>query len=522
MSSGDIKIHIPVPLGGERGDIPDHQLDANFFRELSNFYIDVNGNLCLREGYLPLAATGPTGRIMGMRYFRTAAGVDVTVAANRTELHYFNGSTWTDVTGGTALTSSTSQLSRFIIFPTSGVFNILHVNGKDAPQYGIGSTAFADLGGSPPTGIDVSHAANRVLMLVNPDNIRISDFNNPQVWPSGLTVRLTSGDRMLGLERLGRLSVAIYGEDTQWIARAQLGSFPFRFEMIDEKPGPLSKATVVKDGNNHYYLGVDGVVYRFDGINVVPWHRGMQSYLQTNVNLGNREMCHGVLVRRIRHIFWFFPLATSEAPNAGVYLDLDRRAMGRITIGEITASTQWQTIALTTWADLSAFTWNDIAATFPTWKSFGTGSEPTELLGDTGGQVQLFSSGSTSDNGSPVSGSFELPLRPWAGPDKNFIPLEFESFFRKTTNSVTITPAARASDTLMVEQPSLTTLTTFDITTNQRNSVDLSSVTGGEGRRFVSIRHAVSTDIEAGRVIWLGGMLNGSEAEAPGGPTGTT
>jgi len=522
VATGDIVIPVNVPTGGERGDIPDHQLDANFFRFLQNMYVNDQGRLILRDGFEPLASSGPGGRIMGLAFFRSSGGANRTVASNQTKLFSYDGSTWTDRTGGTAMTATTRQLSRWQVFATSGTYRIIHVNEADAPQRGDGASAFADLGGSPPIAIDIAAAANRVLMLVNPDNIRISEFNDDTTWPAGLTVRLIDrGDRMLGMERLGRLAVAIYGEDSQWIARAQLGSFPFRFEKIDEKPGPISKATVVADGNIHYYLGIDGIVYRFDGVNVVPWHRGLQNYIKSNLNFGNRAMSHGVLIRRIRHIFWFFPLATASSPNAGVYLDLDRRAMGRITIAPVTASAQWTTVALTSWGDLSSFTWANVSSTFATWGAFGGAAEPREILGDDSGQVHAFGSGDGSDNGTAIEGIWEFPLRPWAGPDRNFIPLEFETYFVKTTNSVTVTPSTRSTDTLMTE-PTLANLATFDISTDQRNSIDLSDVGDGAGKRFISLRHTVSTSSEGGNVAFLGGVLSGEAAEVTGGPTGTS
>jgi len=515
-----IQIPVNVPTGGERGDIPDHQLDANYFRELQNMYVNSQGRLILRDGYLPLASSGPGGAIIGLIYFRTSGGSDRTVAANRTGLWSYEASAWVDKTGTTVLTATNSDLARFQVFSTSGNYNVIHVNGKNANQIWDGAAStFSDMGGSPPVAMDVAAAANRVLLLISPDNVRISDFNDPNTYPATLTVRLVDrGDRMLGITRMGRLAAAIYGEDSQWIARAQIGSFPFRFELVDEKPGPISKAAVVPDGKIHYYLGVDGVVYRNDGVNVVPYHRGMQDYVTTNLNFTNREVTHGVLIRRIRHIFWFFPTGVATDPNGGVYLDLDRRAMGRIAIGSITASAQWTIAASTTWDSLSALTWDNIAGTHSTWDSMGGAAEPREVLGDASGQVHSFGAGTGSDDGTAIVGIWELPLRPWAGPGKNFIPLEFESWFRQQSGATTIEPGARVSDTLMTE-PSVTAFTNFDIQTDQRNSINLASATGAAGNRFVSIRHRVSTTTGGGTVSWLGGILGGESSEAAGGPT---
>ncbi len=181
MASGDIIIPVNVPMGGERGDIPEHQLDANFFRFLQNFHLDTKGRLTLRDGYEPFVTAGPGERIQGLAYFKNESGVDRTVAATSTKLFSWDGTSWTDRTN-TVMTASTLQLSRWQVFAESGVVKIIHVNEKDVVQTGTGAAAFADLGGTPPTqSIDVTAVANRVLLLKGPDEVRISDFNNSAV-----------------------------------------------------------------------------------------------------------------------------------------------------------------------------------------------------------------------------------------------------------------------------------------------------------------------------------------------------
>ena len=172
MATGDIIIPVNVPMGGERGDIPDHQLDANFFRLLQNWHIDTKGQLTLRDGYEPLAASGPGTRILGLAHFKNEGGTSRTVASTPTGLWSYDGTSWTDRTA-TVMTASNLQLSRWQVFAESGVVKIIHVNEKDVVQIGTGAANFADLGGTPPTlSLDVIAVANRVLLLKGPDNIR--------------------------------------------------------------------------------------------------------------------------------------------------------------------------------------------------------------------------------------------------------------------------------------------------------------------------------------------------------------
>lgn len=220
MPRGSISHPILVPTGGERSDLPDNKVDANSFRLLQNMMLNRKGELGMRNGYRELAATGPATRIMGLVYWRNASdSTNRTVAATRTGLWRFDGTSWADITGGTVLNAATTDIVRFEVFSTSGAFSVMAVDGVVVPQTWDGAAAtFSDLGGSPPVSVDISAAANRVLLLINPDNIRISDFNNPAVWPAGLTARLPDrGDIKIGMERLGRLAVGIYGEESQWI-----------------------------------------------------------------------------------------------------------------------------------------------------------------------------------------------------------------------------------------------------------------------------------------------------------------
>ncbi len=250
---------------------------------------------------------GPTGGIVGVHHFQTAAGAARTVAANMTGWREFDGTTWNNISGN-ALTGDEDNLVRFQVFSVSGTYKIIGVNTADTAKIWDGAAGtYSDLGGSL-TAIDVSAAANRVMLLISPDTIRISDFNDPETYPAGLTVRLVdSGDLMIGLERMGRTTVGIYGENSEWIARAQLGSFPFRFERLDEQPGPLSSSCIVRDGAIHYYLAEDGNVYRNNAVSVKPVGDAMLRFVRDNLGFTNRKRSHGFLNTSLRTIFWFFP-----------------------------------------------------------------------------------------------------------------------------------------------------------------------------------------------------------------------
>ena len=109
MPRGSIAHPILVPTGGERSDLPDNKVDANSFRLLQNMVLNRSGQLSMRPGYSELASSGPGTRIMGLVYWKTSAAADKTVAATRTGLWKFQGSSWTDITGGTVLSAATTD-----------------------------------------------------------------------------------------------------------------------------------------------------------------------------------------------------------------------------------------------------------------------------------------------------------------------------------------------------------------------------------------------------------------------------
>jgi hypothetical protein len=356
-----------------------------------------------------------------------------------------------------------------------------------------------------------------MLWLVAPDNVRISEFNNPESLPTGngFNVRLVdAGDIMIGMERFNKTSVGIYGDESQYVARAQSGSSPFRFEKVDEAPGPLSAAAIVKVRGAHYWLAEDCNVHRFDSVSVVPVGWAMKRFVESNLHFTNRKMTHGVFIRTLQKIFWFFPGVAQAAPNLGIYFDVRTGEMGRLTFGSsITASAQWRAVNIVTWADLAGFTWDNLAESYPTWDSFGTGGEFREILGDSNGNVHVIGQGDGSDDGAPINVQWEVPLKPYGGMERNFVPATFETWFKKSSNPVDVSLSVGHSDTYM-EEPAFEAKGTFDLSIDQRNDIDISGITE---KRFVTVRHTATTN--RGGIEWSGGILRGEATDLAHGPT---
>ena len=133
-----------------------------------------------------------------------------------------------------------------------------------------------------------------------------------------------------------RTSVAAFGEESQWVIRAQTGTIPFRVEKVTDRIGPLSSAAIVAAGGVIYYLARDYNVYRFDGVNCVEvgWPF---LFVKANIDEGNQLMTHGYYHERHGKIVWVFPPSGSSLPSYGIFLDIKTGEMGRIIYGSVRA-----------------------------------------------------------------------------------------------------------------------------------------------------------------------------------------
>lgn len=520
-------IEFAVPTAGERGDIADNEIPISALRICQNMIRGEKGRLSMRPGHSIIGGTQPGGRIMGLHYFKTASGVDKQVAANKTGVWQFDGTDWLDITlGGSALSGGNLDHVRFETMAVSGVYNVIIMNTANTPKIWNGAAAtYSNLGGTPGASIDGAVCANRLVLLQAPFNLKISEFNDPATYPvgGGFNIALVdSGDLGASIERLSRTSFAALGEESQWIGRAQSGSTPFRIEKVDEKPGPLSTAAVVKYGSVLYWLAEDYNVYRFDGTSCQAIGWAMKPFVSSIIDSDNRKMAHGAYQDDIGKIFWWFPRQLATAPNDGIFLDIRTGEMGRLLYSTgITASSRGRLISATavTWASAGALglTWDTVASTYPTWDSAGgTGSSSRcNFLGDALGKTYAVNRGNGSDNGAAVQGLWEVPLKSYAGWQNNIVPSSFESFFKNNPNSTIINLSVGYTDTLMTDDPVYVAMDSFDIAHEQRNTVDLSSI--GE-KRFITIRHSVSALY--GQVQWMGGLLLGDMAGIDEGSVG--
>lgn len=508
---------VRIPRLGERGDIPAHELPLDALTICQNMLRDNRGRLVMRPGWQPLTTSINT-RPMGIQTWLSGT---LTVVGTQTGWLHYVGSGWQDITG-IPLTGNLRNDVQYAVFPQSGTYLLIGVNGINQPKkWDPATPAYVDIPAAPCAPIDVTVCANRVIMLSLPNVIDISEFNNVDhaqnstLWPGFTAIMADAGDIMILIERLTRTSFSIMGEQSQWIGRAQSGRFPFRFDIVDEQPGPLSIDALIRDGFVQYYLAMDGNVYRFDGIRCTRVGNAMQRWVLDNLNFDNRFMVCSVFKENFRTAFFFFPSATSTACDLGVYYNVDSGEMGRfktVNAPIAVAKPFWKVASLTI-DELDQFssTIDGLDAFFPTIDSMGGQAQMTELLGDDTGLIHIWGKG-RADNANAIEGIWELPLINPGGTNVNYRPAQFETFFEKTGAVTPIEVSLGTTNTL--KQPYTYQIAeTIDASIDERDKqlIDMQKESIDLDRRFITIRHR--TNVTTGGVEWLMGNLRGSPVE---------
>jgi hypothetical protein len=499
-------------VGGAVSDLPELLIPAGMVRRSQNM-LPRFGRLMTRPGLARALQTGLGARGIGGITYKTATGAARIVASTRTKWFKKDATTWTDITPAGQLAATDDDHQRYVMFPTGTPQTnlLIGVNNVDTPKKWDGATAtFGDLGGSPPIARDVLTTDNYVVLLnvVEAGNrfttrIRASATNNPESWPATFSWDLPSGgDEIVGGRTLSRTSFAVYKEDSQWVGIQAPGTLPFRFERVDEKPGPVSPAAIVADGRYHYYLGTDVRVYRFNGLAAEPVTDALDREFLRLMRGTSRRRSFGLRRRDDGSIWFIFPSGAEDADHGISYFPDTGAAYFHVFGVKLSAGWSGDDIPTVTWADLAGFTWDTIAATYPTWESFGGQLVPIEYLASVTGHVYRFQYG-FDDDGAAIPMLWETPRRAWMGTKVTHRVDGLESSFRQQTGGPAVSVSVGVSEALAEEHPAYTAVGTHDTTLATRQ---LLTKDGLEGR-FLSVKYEASTLSGVG-VEYQGALLH--------------
>lgn len=433
---------LPPPLMGFRADLSEWRMPLDFVAEGLNV-ISRDGKIVARSGFRKLEATGFGERVMGGIFYVNQVNVRKTVAGGLTKRKQFTSGAWSDITGP-AWTGNEESQARFATFQYGSTIYAIGVNDKDVTVHWDGAAGTDSALPGAPIAKDLTVVANRVL-YGNPTiggnrypfSVIYSAFNDHTQTPSSNLLTVAHGfGNVVAVRAIGAEAAAVYLDKAQFILTAQGGLAPFRSDFRASQPGPVSAACVVAVGEAHYYIGIDGNVYRFDGSSCVPVGDYVQPAISTSLSANFRGRTHGVFERARREIHWFWVPVGSTMITAGITYHVDRKvwspihAFGR----DISASCEWDEQAALAWTGLSG-TWTALGLTYPTWFSMGGTQNPTQLLGHAGGQTYIYG-GQASDDGD----AFEVVFRyPRQAPDGRIVRVEaIEGFFKQPQSSMSV------------------------------------------------------------------------------------
>lgn len=470
-----------------------------------------DGVVLVRRGQTPVTATAPsTDPVMGGLYYMDMQQLERTVIGTTKKFFQLSGSSWSDITGSTALTGTRDNQVRFAVFPFGQNTRLIAVNDVNVPQVYTGSGTFSDLTGSPPIALDVTVAFQRAILgnvtvggTRRGSSIWISGFQDPTSWNPQDEVSLPEAyGPIIAVQTLNPQLFAIYKDASQWVGIGTGGLFPFIFELRDHQPGPCSPASVVQVENFHYYLGHDGNVYRFDGNRCMAIGGWIQRVVQADLNWLNRGRAHGVYDYMNREIWWFWESGTPGAPTSGIVYRLPHddipgafSAMMRYSF-PISASWGWRITDFLTW-DMLTGTWDTLP--YPTWDSMMLKGRPAVLTGWVSGNVYNFGIGN-GDNGSGYDAFWDFPFRPYTGPGENIRVDVIESHFRQSPSTQQAEIILVLSDTLY-DPGTFVTPQSVSLNTGEK----LRAVYYNQQARYVSIRHRIANTL--GNQQYRGGVL---------------
>lgn len=492
-------------MRGFRSDLPKHLVPEGFWVDGQNT-IARNGVTQMRGGIAAITTKPSASRVMGGLYYKDNTGSERVIVGTRLGFHLYTGTTWSDISGS-ALNGGVADQVRFVSFPLSTTTRVLSVNDVDAPQVYSGSGTFGALGGSPPIAKAVTVAFQRAILgnvtisgTRRGSSIWISGFQDPTIWPAINQVDLPdTGDLIVEVKALNNQSFAIYKDRSQWIGIGAGNLFPFVFSLQSQQPGPVAPGAVVQVEEVHYYLGIDGGIYRFDGSRATQVGHRVRQLIQNDLDFGLAGEVHGVYDQNNREIWWFWASTTNVTGFNGISYRLpydeipDAFSTKHVYGLNVTASLSWRSLVSLLWSDLSiynAWTGSDFVLAYPSWSSFTARGAWGMLVGDSTGQVSIFGQ-SGGDQGTVIEASWESPLRALTGVGENVRVDVIESNFKTTPVTVSCAITAVTSDTLGdagTSQPSQTINLANAMTKSLMRASYFNLVA-----RYLGVRHRVSS-----------------------------
>ena len=278
-----------VPFGEWLPDIPDH-LNKGATTATNVFPAAVS--------YKPFKTSQQKSNALDSQCFGAFSTKDnsanvYTFAGTKSKLYKLSGETFSDVSQ--ASTTYNAGADNFWSFSNFGT-TVVASNGEDDPQkFVVGtSSAFADLGGSPP--IFTFSAVIRDFLVVGriktvKNRVQWSGINDVETWTSGTKQSdyqdLADGGEVTGI--VGGEYGYIFQENQ--ITRMDYvgGTTVFRFSVVSKNRGSIFAKAIAHVGKRVFFYSQDGF-FEIDGENVkaIGQHK-VNDYFKDNLSAGYQQ-----------------------------------------------------------------------------------------------------------------------------------------------------------------------------------------------------------------------------------------
>lgn len=310
------------------------------------------------------------------------------------------------------------------------------------------------------------------------------------VWPALAFYNLVDlDDPLVSVDPIGSFAGVVYGQQSATLMQTVGGvtdPFAFSFTPIrGVETGPCSSASVVIAESQHYYFATDGRIYSCDGTSAQSISDQIDPQTIADMNPALLTQVFGVYYAKQKQIEWWYPARDgSTGPTHAVLYRLPKTAGGLASALGLSNGT-FETLQTFSEvirsgrpiASATGVRWQDLPNPWVTynvpWSSFASVNSQGVFLGTDAGQVHLFTSASSNDNGVQIPFFFVLSLLS-AGPREDLILDSWEVFF-KPSGAVEFLTLDFSSLGFPLDTPATLTDTFFDLS---------SSKTYGEPKAF--------------------------------------
>lgn len=290
-------------------------------------------------------------------------GTNVLFAGTQTKIYKGAATSWTDVTRTASdYTGATDSKWRF-----AQQGNItLSVNRVDTSQKfdHASDSDFSDLTAMPVSG--VVEAVGQFVLIADyidpvgsvntPDGWACSAIGDYTDWTANVNTQCVYGrlldtpGKVTAVKRLGDYAI-FYKRKSMYLARYVGAPTVWDFSLVSDIVGAVSQESVIKVGQQHYFLGEDNF-YMFDSSQLQPIGEQIKQWFSESVNKKYINDVQAVHDGNSGMIYWFYPSGTSTTLNSYVAFHYRTGRWGRGGIS-VEAVTEYVTGGRT-YADIQA------------------------------------------------------------------------------------------------------------------------------------------------------------------------